>query len=93
MSEKQDPTVGSVVEYVDSEGQAHPALVRAVWPGEYGHEQPPGLNCCYVSTGADAEGCSAPEDNCGAPVLTVTSAVHESGQPAPRNFWRFPTER
>ena len=75
------PEVGEIVRYVDPRGIPHFALVTAVWPGEYGKDNPPGLNLVFVS------GDETKRDDYGRQTERVASVVHGSVQPAKGNYW------
>lgn len=71
--------LGASVEFVDPTGNAHKALVTAVWGNP---DDNPSLNLVYVS--AD----ETKTDQYGRQIERKTSIVHESRQGAHGNFWR-----
>ncbi len=73
--------MGDHVRYCDERGTHHHALVQAVWPGEYGADNPPGLNLVIISDDP------AETDNYGRQLKHRGSIVHKSIQPAPANYW------
>lgn len=79
MSETRKPKIGEPVVYIDPVGQAHPALVTAVW-GEKG------INCVYVSRDESMT------DSYGRQIARNTSTLHQSLQPAHGNYWRYPED-
>lgn len=78
-----DVKIGDTVVYADAEGVEHHALVNAVWPGEYGSDQPPGVNLVYISSDPKKT------DNYGVQIERRTSVVYKSSQPAHGNYWRM----
>ena len=81
MPEIPKPEVGQVVTYVDQMGKKFPALVTAVWSGEYGTYNPPGINLVYVS------GLETERDTYGRQIKREASVVHKTNQPAGANCW------
>lgn len=74
--------VGDAITYVDPLGVDRPALVTAVWAGEYGQSNPPGVNLVFVSDDV------ARLDGYGRQMERATSVVHQSVQPAHGNYWK-----
>lgn len=76
MSEARYPKIGMPVVYVDPVGQAHAALVTAVW-GEKG------VNLVYVTRD------ESKTDTYGRQIERNTSCLHQSLQAAHGNYWRY----
>lgn len=77
-----DVKIGDAVVYVDPLGKDRPALVTAVWAGEYGSTNPPGVNLVFIADDP------ARDDGYGRQLERATSVIHKSVQPAHGNFWR-----
>lgn len=82
----RQPNVGDHVIYVDSVRVKRDAIITAVWVGEYGVKAPVGVNLVVVSSDENRQ------DQYGRQTERFTSVCHKSSQPAPGNYWCFPSE-
>lgn len=73
------PKYGEPVVFVDPVGQAHPALVTAVWGAQC-------VNVVFVSRDANKT------DTFGRQIERNTSCLHQQLQPAHGNYWRYPED-
>lgn len=77
--EQRKPKNGEAVVYVDPVGQAHPALITAVW----------GVNCVNVVFVTRDESKS---DTYGKQIERNTSCNHQRQHEAHGNYWRYPED-
>lgn len=73
-------TIGQAVTFVDEHQVERAALVQHVFPGMSGKED--GCNLVIVSPDP------AREDSYGRQIEHRTSVPHQSGNPAPGNYWK-----
>ena len=73
--------IGDTCVYVDEKGIPHDALITAVWMGEFGVNQFPGLNLVYISRDENRD------DTYGRQIERETSVIHKGVQPAHGRYW------
>jgi len=81
------PKVGDHVVYHDERGQAHDALLTAVWGQKETCEGWPCVNLLFASDNASQQ------DEYGRQIVRKSSCVHGNRQTAHGNYWRFADEK